>query len=184
MNKEIPPYINYIFYFQWDLTCDRKWIGTFIFSLLLIGCSIGAVISGQVADKIGRKPVYCSSVLLLILFNVLSATSTSWVMYAALQFVIGVLIEANLNVGMSLCVENTPKSWRALAVMVPSWPLVASLFALAAWCLHDWRKLHLLSAVIGIPFLVSWWYIYCYFKSPNLCEILHACKTLNKINYM
>ncbi|XP_022122113.2 organic cation transporter protein isoform X1 [Pieris rapae] len=53
---------------EWDLVCDQRWKGALAQTIYMLGVFTGAVYLGGLADKYGRKTVFCwSSVLQLIL---------------------------------------------------------------------------------------------------------------------
>ena len=56
------------------------------------GVLVGAVITGQLADLLGRKRVLYCEYFLLILLWFSSAFAPSWQLYAALRFFVGALV--------------------------------------------------------------------------------------------
>lgn len=88
-----------------------------IVGLLCIGTLIGCLVSGWMADKIGRKYSICISAFSYIIGVIIEVTSeTEWV-----QFAMGRLV-AGLGIGaLSTCVpmyqsESVPKRIRGVAV--------------------------------------------------------------------
>ncbi|XP_060576896.1 organic cation/carnitine transporter 2-like [Ruditapes philippinarum] len=144
---------------QWDLVCDKAWVTSTITSIQMAGVLVGNLACGQVADLIGRKPPLFLSLLALILLNALTAFSTTWTMFAAVRFFIGLAMGFELTVQYNLMVEFAQAKWRTWVVAVPSWAIGTLLFAMAAWLLKDWRHLHIFAAVYGIPLLASYWFV-------------------------
>ncbi|BFZ12454.1 hypothetical protein BsWGS_15493 [Bradybaena similaris] len=69
--------------YEWDLVCERRWMLPLTTSIQMTGLLVGAFLSGQMSDLLGRKnTVYffctCSAV-----FSFVAAFSTSWQMFAA-----------------------------------------------------------------------------------------------------
>lgn len=62
-----------------------------------------------------------------------------------------------LTVHYNVMTEFALSRWRPRIVAVPAWAFGAGLFALAAWALKDWKNLHLATAAIGVPFLLTYW---------------------------
>ena len=54
-------------------------------------------------------------------------------------------------------VEYTTSAWRPIVLAVPSWATECGAFALVSYLLKDWKNIHIASAVVGAPFLLSWW---------------------------
>ena len=86
---------------------------------------------------------------------------------------IGLAMGMFLTVQYGVSGELTPPRWRALVIAFPSWVLTACVFSLVAYLVPDWRKLHLISAIIVVPCLASWRYGIC---TPTLCIFTMACR--------
>jgi MFS family permease len=123
----------------------------------MAGVLLGCLVSGHLADMIGRKPTYFIAILVTVVFNIAGYFSPSWQVYSALRFLIGIGIGFYLTVQYSFTNEFASAKWRPPIVTTPSWATEASLFALVAWGLHDWKKIHLAIACVGTPFLFTWW---------------------------
>lgn len=142
---------------EFDLVCDKKWIPATITTIQMAGVLLGCLVSGHLADMIGRKPTYFIAILVTVVFNIAGYFSPSWQVYSALRFLIGIGIGFYLTVQYSFTNEFASAKWRPPIVTTPSWATEASLFALVAWGLHDWKKIHLAIACVGTPFLFTWW---------------------------
>ncbi|KAL4240698.1 hypothetical protein ACF0H5_001490 [Mactra antiquata] len=140
---------------EWNLVCDSKWIVAMITTIQMSGVLVGCFISGHLGDMIGRKPTFFLSLIILILFNIIAYFSINWQMYAAIRFIIGMGIGFFLTVQYNVMTEFTPTRWRAIIIAVPAWAMEAGIFALACWGLKDWKNIHLATAAIGLPFLLT-----------------------------
>lgn len=125
----------------------------------MAGVFVGNIACGQVADLIGRKPPLFISLLFLIVANIISPFSTSWVMFATIRFFIGLAMGFEITVQYNIMSEFTLARWRTWVVAVPSWYIEVALFSLVAWLLNDWRHLHFVTAAIGVPLLATYWYV-------------------------
>jgi OCT family organic cation transporter-like MFS transporter 4/5 len=63
---------------------------------------------------------------LLVLFNLIAAFSTSWKMFAAIRFFIGIACGCYLSVFFILMAEFMPKKYRSLVMAIPAWPFWAA----------------------------------------------------------
>ncbi|XP_053393558.1 organic cation transporter protein-like isoform X2 [Mercenaria mercenaria] len=142
---------------DFDLVCDKKWISATITTIQMGGVLLGCIVSGHLADMIGRKPTYFLAIFATVAFNLAGYFSPSWQVYAALRFLIGIGVGFYLTVQYSFTNEFASAKWRPPIVTTPSWALESSLFALVAWGFHDWKKIHLAIAIVGAPFLLAWW---------------------------
>ena len=146
-----------MFLLQWSLVCDTAWIPATMSTIQIGFQLLGNFISGHIAEAVGRKvPIYLS-LILLILFNLLSYFSVSWVMYAILRAFMGVSMGLFLTVRYNYMSEFSLSRWRTWLIAFPSWSTQACLIAPVLWWLKDWRNAHLATSLIGIPFLVTWW---------------------------
>ena len=137
--------------------CDKAWIPASINSIQ-IGCMlVGNFFSGHLADAIGRKTPLFLSLALLIVLNLLSYLSVSWVMYAIVRAFTGAATGIYLTVRYTFQSEFSLARWRPWLIGFPSWPIEACLLALVLWFLKDWRNMHLVVAIVGVPFMATWW---------------------------
>ena len=123
----------------------------------MAGVLAGNLISGQIADLIGRKPPLFLSIASLVLLNVAAGFSSSWLMFAILRFFMGFAMGVDLTVQYNIQSEFTLAKWRPVVVSVPSWPIEVALFSLVAWLLKDWQYIHFATACVGAPLLLTWW---------------------------
>jgi MFS family permease len=116
----------------------------------------GNLISGQISDLFGRKRPMFMSIVIMMAANLLGFFSTCWEMFAAAAFFIGVGGGFFLTTHYCLLSEFSPAKWRVWITGFPSWPMQGCLFSLVSWLLHDWRCIQLVTAIIALPFLLSW----------------------------
>ncbi|XP_033761116.1 solute carrier family 22 member 4-like isoform X2 [Pecten maximus] len=144
---------------EWTLICDKDWIASAITTIQMAGLLISCVLSGHLADHIGRKPTFFLSLVVLTVLNVVAGFSTSWQMFAVLRFLLGCGIGANLTVFYNYLIEFIPTKRRSVAIAFPSWPLWACVFGLMSMWLHDWKYLHFSISILLLPCLLMWWFL-------------------------
>lgn len=125
-------------------------------SIQIAGVLFGNVISGQLADLFGRKPLFFSSIMIILITHIAGYFATSWKMFAVCSFFAGAGGGFFLTVQYCLLSEFTLARWRSWVVGFPSWPIQGCLFALLGWLLHDWRSFQLMTAVAAVPCLFTW----------------------------
>ena len=162
MSKFYLPSYDIMFWFQWDLLCGSSWVPQTITSIQMVGVLIGNLVSGQIADLIGRKPPLFLSIACLVLLNVVGGFSTSWLMFTITRFFMGFAMGVELTVQYNIQSEFTLARWRPVVVCVPSWPICVALFALVSWLLKDWQYIQFATAVVGAPLLLSWWSVFLF----------------------
>ena len=118
---------------------------------------LGNFAAGQLADTFGRKIPFFSSLVIAIVFNILCYFAVNWVMFLVCRVFIGIAAGIFMTIQYSYLSEFSLARWRAWLTGFPSWPLQTCLLALVLWLLKDWRNIHLLTALIGVPFIAAWW---------------------------
>lgn len=111
---------------EWGL--EKKDLGP-VLSAALVGMSIGALSSGPLADKFGRKWVVIGTTLLFGVATLLSATSANLTHLEIWRFLTGLGLGAAMPNIATLLAEYTPKRRRVFMVnmMLCMFPLGASL---------------------------------------------------------
>lgn len=100
---------------EWGLTpAQMGWIG----SIGLIGMALGAVISGTVADKLGRKKVFTITVLLYSLATGMCALSWSYESLLFFRFLVGFGLGGELPVAATLMSEYAPSRLRGRFIVL------------------------------------------------------------------
>ncbi len=111
---------------EWGIS--KKELGP-VLSAALIGMSLGALISGPLADRLGRKWVVISTTALFGVATLLSATSENLTQLSVWRFVTGLGLGAAMPNIATLLAEYMPQKRRALMVnlMLSMFPLGAAL---------------------------------------------------------
>lgn len=132
-----------------------------VLSAAMFGLAIGALVSGPLSDKFGRKPILIFSVFGFGLFTLLTAFSTDITHLIILRFLTGLGAGAAAPNAATLAAEYAPDRRRSLAVNIAycgfSMGAAAGGF-LAAWMIpaFGWRSMLILGGVLPMilaPFL-------------------------------
>ncbi|WP_419795153.1 3-(3-hydroxy-phenyl)propionate transporter MhpT [Pseudomonas palleroniana] len=112
---------------------DPKMLG-WVFSVGIIGLLPGAFFGGWVADRIGRKKILVSAVLLFGLFSLSTAFVESYWSLLLVRFLTGLGLGAALPNLIALCAEAVSEGKRgtAISVMYCGVPLGGALAAVVA----------------------------------------------------
>ncbi|XP_074940232.1 solute carrier family 22 member 23 isoform X2 [Phalacrocorax aristotelis] len=146
---------------KWDLVCDSAWKVHIAKFSLLVGLIFGHLITGCIADWVGRRPVLLFSVIFILIFGLTVALSVNVTMFSTLRFFEGFCLAGIVLSLYALRIELCPPGHRFMITMVASFIEMAGQFlmpGLAALC-RDWQ---VLQAVIICPFLLMllYWVIF------------------------
>ncbi|KAG9479303.1 solute carrier family 22 member 23 [Eleutherodactylus coqui] len=146
---------------KWDLVCDASWKVHIAKFSLVVGLIFGYLITGCIADWIGRRLVLLFSVVFNLVFGLSVALSVNVTMFSTLRFFEGFCLAGIFLCLYALRIELCPPGHRFMITMVASFIGMAGQFllpGLAALC-RDWQ---ILQAVIICPFILmlSYWYIF------------------------
>ena len=142
---------------QWSLVCDTAWVPSAINSIQIGFILLGNFLSGHIADSFGRKIPLFLSLVVLIVANVVSSFSASWVMFMACRMVIGIGTGLFLTVRYNYMSEFSLARWRPWIIGAPSWAIEACLLPIVLYWLKDWRSIQIAIGIVGLPFLAMWW---------------------------
>ncbi|XP_078588068.1 organic cation transporter protein-like [Branchiostoma floridae x Branchiostoma japonicum] len=144
---------------QFDLVCDRAWLREFAQSVHMLGFSFGAITSGALSDRYGRRPTLLWCIFLLFTFSVASAFSPNYIVFVILKFVLGAVNVSIYYTAFVLGMELLDHSKHTMFGMCMYLFLVLGYVGLGAFAyvIRNWRKLQL---AISAPFLLCltyWW---------------------------
>ncbi|WP_065895795.1 3-(3-hydroxy-phenyl)propionate transporter MhpT, partial [Pseudomonas sp. 24 E 13] len=138
---------------------DPKMLG-WVFSVGIIGLLPGAFFGGWVADRIGRKKILVSAVLLFGLFSLSTAFVESYSSLLLVRFLTGLGLGAALPNLIALCAEAVSERNRgtAISVMYCGVPLGGALAAVVAmFSSEHWQTTFIiggLAPLLAVPLMI------------------------------
>lgn len=134
---------------EWGLAPGQMGL---IGSIGLIGMALGAVISGTVADRIGRKKVFTITVLLYSTASAFCALSWNYQSLLVFRFLVGFGLGGELPVAATLVSEYAPSRVRGrfIVLLESFWGLgwiVAACIAYFFIPVYGWRMAFLIGAL-------------------------------------
>lgn len=163
-------------------------------SWAMIGLSIGGILGGYVADKIGRRKTMIWSVGLFSVFTTAVAFAPNYAVFAILRIIAGLFLGSVLPLTVSMAAEYSTTKRRTLVVGLTSGatPLgfaLASVVAIFVIPSFGWRPVFLFAAtgfiltLILIPFLYEtpYWSL-GNGKYGQVCRYLNAVRKSAKSN--
>ncbi len=120
----------------------------------LAGLFVGALVTGPLADQLGRRPVFASNMALLAALSTLQFFVSSAAQLLVLRLLIGFVLGTDYVVSKALLTEYTPRAYRGriLSLLSVAWAAGYTSayfagFALAGAGAEPWRWMLLSSAV-------------------------------------
>ncbi|WP_338514848.1 aromatic acid/H+ symport family MFS transporter [Pseudomonas poae] len=164
---------------DWGLS--REALGPLMMSGL-VGLSIGALVAGPLADRIGRKSIITLSVLFFGLWSLASAFSTDLTTLTVLRFLTGVGLGASMPNTSTLVAEYSPLRRRALLVTsaYSGFALGGALGGFASEHLIQalgWRSVFVVGGVLPMLLAVLlWWQL-----PESIRFLVHSGKSRQRI---
>jgi len=146
---------------EWALVCDNNWLSKATMSALMTGFLVGALLLGNLADRIGRKANLVLTLIGMLFFNLLSGCTSAYSVYLFSRFCVGFFVSGNILSIVVLMSEIVGPSYRGiygLAVM-GSFPIGIMSLSYLASHLPSWRILTVCVTLLGVPCLMCHWYL-------------------------
>jgi len=154
-----------------DLQLTPLWIA-FLGAATLAGLFFGAIITGPIADRIGRSIIFRFDMLLIACLSLSQFFITEAWQLLAIRLVIGLVLGADYVVSKTLVTEHAPRHFRGklLSLMAVAWAAGYAFAYLAGFLLsgtgdEPWRFMLIASAIpellvfavrVGIPESPLW----------------------------
>ncbi|KAK5981645.1 Multispecific organic anion transporter [Trichostrongylus colubriformis] len=149
---------------DFDLLCeDSKSVKNSI-SIQMFSVLIGALVSGQLSDRFGRKPVLIISLAGMGVFSLVTVFSSTFLQFNILRAIIGIFTGGLSAVFGVYLIENIPKHHRMWINTIVTWSPNFIIYPIIAYFCHDWRNLALFSFIISLITIIN---LLCLHESPR-----------------
>lgn len=140
---------------DWGLTpAQSGWI----VSIGFVGMAIGAVFSGALADRFGRKNVFASTMVLYSIATALCAFAPNLTVLLVCRFLVGLGLGGQLPVAVTLVSEYIPAQVRGrfIVLLESFWGLGWLVAALVSYFLIPHFGWHIAFLIGGLPLFYVW----------------------------
>ncbi|KAH8399147.1 hypothetical protein KR215_002999, partial [Drosophila sulfurigaster] len=145
---------------DWDFVCERRWMGSIIQTVFMLGVFTGAVTLGGLADKVGRKTVFCWSALLQLIIGVGVAFIPEYFSVMVARFLLGIVGSAGAYIcGFVLTMELVGPTKRTVCGITFQAVFAGGIMLVAGWgaIIKDRTWLQVVYGLHGLLFIGHWW---------------------------
>ena len=146
---------------DWAMTATEK---GWVVSIGFIGMAIGAVLSGGLADRIGRKTVFAGTLVIYSLATAACAFAPNLTWLLVFRFIVGLGLGGQLPVAVTLVSEYIPAHVRGrfIVLLESFWGLGWLCAALVAYFViptFDWHAAFLIGGLPALYAIVIWKFV-------------------------
>lgn len=143
---------------DWGMTASEK---GWVVSIGFIGMAIGAICSGALADRIGRKSVFAATLVIYSLATAACAFAPNLTWLLVFRFIVGLGLGGQLPVAVTLVSEYIPAHVRGrfIVLLESFWGLGWLCAALVAYFIipkFDWHMAFLIGGLPALYAIVIW----------------------------
>lgn len=152
---------------EWNLVCNQRWMGALAQTVFMLGVFTGAVVLGGMADKYGRKKIFCISAVLQLFLGVIVAFIPEYWTFLFIRFVYGIFGSAGSYItGFVLTMELVGPSKRTACGVAFQAAFAGGIMIVAGWgALIDNRQI--LQVIYGAHGLLLIPHIWIMDESPR-----------------
>ncbi|XP_043914119.1 solute carrier family 22 member 6-B-like [Protopterus annectens] len=146
---------------EWDLVCEKASLNNVGSSIYMLGVLSGAIVSGALADKYGRRAIILVCMPMQAVFGLIIAYAPNFYVYVVMRYLLGAVIQgAAINV-FTLVTEWTGPKRRVIVNTILDYVFSFGYMVLAgiAYLIRDWQNLQIATSVPGILFIAYIWLI-------------------------
>ncbi|KAI5731925.1 hypothetical protein M8J77_018485 [Diaphorina citri] len=147
---------------EWNMVCDRRWMLAVAQMTYMFGVFTGAVTLGSLADKVGRKTIFCISAVMQLILGIAVAFVNQYYMFIGLEFLYGIFGSAGAYItGFVLTMELVGPTKRTFCGIIFQAVFAAGIMLVAVWgyFIRDRFWLQIIYGSHSLLLIGHWWLI-------------------------
>ncbi|XP_032856167.2 solute carrier family 22 member 16 isoform X3 [Tyto alba] len=144
---------------QWDLVCDREWLAKLIQPTFMLGVLIGAVIFGDIADRLGRQRVIWFTSAGQFVFGIVVAFTFDYYSFVIARFLLAMVSSGYLVVAFVYVTEFVgikARTWASMHVHA-FFAMGIMIVALVGFLVRTWWVYQIFLSIATLPFVLCCW---------------------------
>ncbi|KAJ8270608.1 hypothetical protein GJAV_G00117090 [Gymnothorax javanicus] len=144
---------------DWGLVCEKEWLAKLCQPIFMVGVLIGAVLFGDIADRVGRRPILMVCSACQFVFGVSVAFSGNYYVFMVLRFILAMVSSGYLVVVFVYVTEFTGirvRAWTSLHVHA-FFAVGIMVVALVGYLVRIWWIYQIVLSLSTVPFLLICW---------------------------
>ncbi|TRY99587.1 hypothetical protein DNTS_007903 [Danionella cerebrum] len=144
---------------DWDLVCEKEWLAKLTQPTFMLGVLIGALVFGDAADRIGRRPILMATSLCQFIFGVTAAFTENYYLFVVMRFLLAMVSSGYLVVVFVYVTEFTGikvRTWTSMHVHA-AFAVGIMVVALVGYLVRVWWIYQIILTLSTSPFLLYCW---------------------------
>ncbi|XP_070705830.1 solute carrier family 22 member 16 [Pempheris klunzingeri] len=144
---------------DWDLVCEQEWLAKLCQPTFMVGVLIGALVFGDIADRVGRVRILMFTSLCQFGLGVSVAFSGNYYIFVVLRFLLAMVSSGYLVVVFVYVTEFTGikvRTWTSMHVHA-AFAVGIMVVALTGYLVRVWWIYQIILSVCTSPFLLFCW---------------------------
>ncbi|XP_034018277.1 LOW QUALITY PROTEIN: solute carrier family 22 member 16 [Thalassophryne amazonica] len=144
---------------DWDLVCEREWLAKLCQPTFMMGVLIGALVFGDIADRVGRVKILMFTSLSQFVLGVCVAFSGNYYIFVVLRFLLA-MVSSGYQVAVFVYVTeftgSKVRTWTAIHVHA-AFAVGIMVVALVGYLVRVWWIYEIILSLCTSPFLLFCW---------------------------